>query len=185
MKVIKSRMYIFFSVVFLVTSCRPVDTERRKLDFVKENDWISPEVLVTNDWRFILDEHKRMREHIEGIEASVLKKDATERLARQWREIDFGKISPSRYVIAADNYFKCIDFLLEVIKDAGVGDENVTSNLNALLEKYRQISMDADLNSKVWGTEGEKKNVLRLLKKDYEENIKFFERKISPYYRKK
>ena len=44
---------------------------------------------------------------------------------------------------------------------------------------------DAELNSKAWGSEREKKFALRLLKKDYEENIRFFESKISPYYRKK
>lgn len=188
MKVIKLHRYMFFLAVILVavTSCRPDDTKRRELELVKENFWISPEVVITNDWRFVLNEHKLMRRYIDSIESPDLKKDLAERIVRRWREIDLGKISSSRYVIAADNYFKCIDFLLEDIQDAGVEVDSLTSNLNALLEKYRQMTMDdAELNSKAWGSEREKKFALRLLKKDYEENIRFFESKISPYYRKK
>ena len=95
MKVIKLHRYMFFLVVILVvvTSCRPDDTKRRELELVKENFWISPEVLITNDWRFVLSEHKQMRHYIDSIESPDLKKDLAERIIRRWREIDLGKIS--------------------------------------------------------------------------------------------
>lgn len=137
--------------------------------------------VLTNRWAAISERWVAIRRRIANRGNMELMRSEAERCAEQWVDIDFAMIPTSHYVIAADNYFKGIDYVLDVLLDVKTSDEDLFRFVRKALEKYRQICIDdVHEGGRTWKDDRTKERVLRLLKSDYEENVIFFKRKIIP-----
>jgi hypothetical protein len=140
----------------------------------------SPEVL-TNQWCSLSKWCVNTRRSIANVEDEAFRRAQAERYAEEWMNADFTKIPSSHYVLAADNYFKGIDYVIDVLLDAKIRNDDLLRFVDKLLAKYKQIcNDDCYLQDRIWKDDRIKQRSIRLLKADYENNVLFFKRKIIP-----
>ena len=178
MKMKNSKYLVFIVVLFCISACTREMQSKENLLKGNSSDYEVAVHTFTNQWSEVA---RRMRavQKIIGNADVVRKYQLAIELSEHWMAMNFSDVPSSRYVTATDNYFKSLDYIHDILKEAGVEPEEIKRIMCRILDKYKRICNEDVMSSKTMCKDDKARlRCLKVLKKDSEENIRFFKKKV-------
>lgn len=178
MKKKNCKYLICIIVLFCMLACTREMQNKENLSRGNSCDYEVAVHTFTNQWSEVARHMRAMQKTIGHVDV-VRKYQLAIELSEHWMAMDFSGVSSSRYVTAADNYFRSIDYIHDILKDASVEPQEIKRIMCRILDKYKRICHEDVMSSKTMCKDDEARlRCLKVLKKDSEENIRFFKKKV-------